>query len=230
MKELKALIKANFEHNDFDTALEMNEVYLEKYAAEKSERSAKAIVAYYRKKAEQETLDDSIEETQTSERAQETSNEVSERGAFQSEVKPKKPTDAQTPTNVLDLRLAFNKQIGKAWIFNALANNASWLDEYCVVREYWELKSDEEQVRALDVFITRDEILKPSGFSSLADAQKAAKDAGLKTYREHGKFDNSRSGYPVGEKYCYVGSMKIRDAFNWYGKREDNGITSFKKI
>ena len=49
---LKAAIKANFENNEFTTAMELNKDLFQQYEVVAGKRSLSALVSAYRKKAE----------------------------------------------------------------------------------------------------------------------------------------------------------------------------------
>ena len=51
------------------------------------------------------------------------------------------------------------------------------------------------------------------GYERWNDARATANANGIKSYRKPGNFDLSHHGFPVGEEYCCVSVMRIRDAF-----------------
>lgn len=236
MKELKAQIKANFENNEFETAMELNKDLLAEYETLKGKRGVSALVSYYKKQAEKnapvETPTEEVE-APISEPAEETPaepTEVAEETPTTEDV-TETPADVTEPTSeAKEFKFTLYKDVDKEALQKALDANCKEMEDFCVIKEYWELKSDDETIQTLDMFVDRDpNTLRACGFKTRSEASEAAKKAGLASFRKKGYFDNSKEGLPVGEAYCFVGAMKIGEALAKYMNRK-NGIKEIKCI
>lgn len=232
MKELKAQIKANFENNEFATAMELNKDLLAEYETLKGKRGVSALVSYYKKQAEKnDTLDDteeveapiveythaehteSVEETPTTEDVTET------------------PADVTEPTiEPKDFKFSLYKEVDVDTLQKAIDADCKEMKDFCVIKEYWEQKSDTEVIRSTDMYVDRDPVtLQAQGFATWDDASLAAKNVGLVSYRKKGDFGLSEEGFPVGEVYCKVTVMYIGKALVKFMNRK-NGIKEIKCI
>lgn len=117
-EKLKATIKANFENNDFETAMVVNKELFVKYEAEAGKRSLTSIINYYRKKAEDAQECESIQGKSVEEQKDE-------------------GTDYKFETReaILDLE---NVKI-------LLESDNKALKRYCIVKEEFKQISDTEQ-------------------------------------------------------------------------------------
>lgn len=214
VKEIKAAIKANFESLSFESAMEANKDLLAEYTNIKGERSAKAIVSYYRRK---ESTPAEVTEEPTS-NVEEQSISAEEVGSIEDVVAP-------------SFQFKIGEEIESSELVAAIENKDEALNKFCVVREYFEQVSDSETINKVEMFVERNEevIDNGDGWTRWDDASAAAKDKGLNSYRKPGNFDLSLECLPVGEVYCKVTVMRISDALNKFYNRK-NGIKCAKDI
>lgn len=236
MKELKAQIKANFENNEFETAMELNKDLLAEYETLKGKRGVSALVSYYKKQAEKNApVETPIEEVEAS-----ISEQVEETPAEPTEVAEETPTTEdviETPADVTEptseakeFKFTLYKAVDPVTLQKAIDADCKEMKDFCVIKEYWEQKSDYEVIRSTDMYVDRDPItLQVKGFATWDDASLAAKNVGLVSYRKKGDFSLSEEGFPVGEVYCKVTVMYIGKALSKFMNRV-NGIKEIKCI
>lgn len=215
MKELKAQIKANFENNEFATAMELNKDLLAEYETLKGKRGVSALVSYYKKQAEKNAT------------PAETETEEVEAPIVDEET----PADVTEPTSEpKDFKFSLYKEVDVETLQKAIDADCKEMKDFCVIKEYWEQKSDTEVIRSTDMFVDRDPVtLQAKGFATWDDASLAAKNVGLVSYRKKGDFGLSEEGFPVGEVYCKVTVMYIGKALAKFMNRM-NGIKEIKCI
>ena len=236
MKELKAQIKANFENNEFETAMELNKDLLAEYETLKGKRGVSALVSYYKNQAEK----NSPVETPTEEVEAPISEPVEETPAEPTEVEEETPTTedvTETPADVTEptsdakeFKFTLYKAVDPVTLQKAIDADCKEMKDFCVIKEYWEQKSDDEVISSTDMFVDRDPVtLQAKGFATWDDASLAAKNVGLVSYRKKGDFGLSEEGFPVGEVYCKVTVMYIGKALAKFMNRK-NGIKEIKCI
>lgn len=217
-KDLKNAIKANFERLSFESAMEANNQLLAEYETMKGKRGVSAIVAYYKK---QSLKDEVVEETPApAEEEQVNDQDV----VVEKSVNETEPVSEEVPN------VSLYKSLTNEMIDNALENGGEELNEWCIIKEYWEQKSDTEVVRSVEMFVGRDpETKKTKGWNKWDDANNAAKGAGISSFRKKGDLSLSEEGYPIGEAVCMVRMARIGEALTKF-KNRSNGIKEIKVI
>ena len=82
------------------------------------------------------------------------------------------------------------------------------LNQFCIIHEFFKRVSDTETVRYTKMYVKAD----GEGWKLYDEGSAAAKEAGIKSYRKLGYFDQSNDGFPVGEEYSQVTVMRIKKA------------------
>ena len=82
------------------------------------------------------------------------------------------------------------------------------LNKFCIIHEFFKRVSDTETVRYTKMYVKAD----GEGWKLYDEGSAAAKEAGIKSYRKLGYFDQSNDGFPVGEEYSQVTVMRIKKA------------------
>ena len=200
-EDLKAAIKANFENNEFATAMELNKDLFAQYEEAAGKRSLTAIVAAYRKKA---GATEAVEEETNLEPA-----EVEEA-----------PTPAEEPAQEEpDYQFAADEEreatLDQNEVIAMLESGNKSLKRYCIVKEEFKQVSDTEQ------FIQTTMIVKPDGFGWENFKDVMSKLGGKKgiTERKAGSFWKSKMGMPVGEEITKWTIWKIDEALREYAFR-----------
>lgn len=193
-EDLKAAIKANFESNEFATAMELNKDLFKQYEEVAGKRSLNAIITYYRvKNAETEQPEGKVaEEVVNTEATQEPDYEFEMNG----------DREAELDTNEV---IAMLESGNKA------------LRRYCIVKEEFKQVSDTEQ------FIQTKMIVKQDGFGWEAFSEVVRKLGGKKgiTERKAGSFWKSEMGLPVGEEITKWTIWRIDEALRKFAFRQN---------
>lgn len=199
-EDLKAAIKANFENNEFATAMELNKDLFVQYEDAAGKRSLVAIVTYYRKKAEeaQEPAEEPIKTEETS-----TPNE-----------EPAKEEEPEREFEMNEDRESFLSIDDAKSLLESMNKS---LKRYCIVKEEFKQVSDTEQ------FIQTTMIVKPDGFGWENFREVMSKLGGKKgiTERKAGSFWKSKMGLPVGEEITKWTIWKIDEALREYAFRHN---------
>lgn len=202
-EDLKAAIKANFENNEFATAMELNKDLFAQYEEVAGKRSLTAIVAAYRKKAG--------------------ATEVVEEEA---NLEPAEVEEAPTPTEEPaqeepDYQFAADEEreatLDQNEVIAMLESGNKSLKRYCIVKEEFKQVSDTER------FIQTTMIVKPDGFGWENFKDVMSKLGGKKgiTERKAGSFWKSKMGLPVGEEITKWTIWKIDEALREYAFRQN---------
>jgi len=202
-EDLKAAIKANFENNEFATAMELNKDLFQEYENAAGKRSLAALVGHYRKKAGATEV---VEEETNLEPA-----EVEEA-----------PTPAEEPAQEEpDYQFAADEEreatLDQNEVIAMLESGNKSLKRYCIVKEEFKQVSDTEQ------FIQTTMIVKPDGFGWENFKDVMSKLGGKKgiTERKAGSFWKSKMGLPVGEEITKWTIWKIDEALREYAFRQN---------
>ena len=193
-EDLKAAIKANFESNEFATAMELNKDLFKQYEEVAGKRSLNSIITYYRvKNAEAEQPEEKVtEEVANTEATQEPDYEFE----MNEERESKLDIDAVIPM---------------------LESGNKALRRYCIVKEEFKQVSDTEQ------FIQTKMIVKPDGFGWETFSEVVRKLGGKKgiTERKAGSFWKSEMGLPVGEEITKWTIWRIDEALRKFAFRQN---------
>ena len=225
VNEIKNQIKVNFESMAFDEAMSANAELFKEYEEAKGKRSLAALVSYYRSKAkatiaiepeenlapaEPETIEEPADEIPAEEPVNEPANE--------------QPA-GDTPEEPYTFDVTSDGHISVEHIKSLIDSEHSIINKFCVIREYFKQESDTETIRNTRMFVKND----GDGYDRWNDARATANANGIKSYRKPGNFDLSHDGFPVGEEYCCVSVMRIKDAIQKYLFDRD-GATRIAKV
>jgi hypothetical protein len=213
VNEIKNQIKVNFESMTFEAALSANAELFKEYEEVKGKRSLTALISYYRTKANATVAIEPEENLEP----------VNEPEAIEPEPE-NEPVDEPEPTNdeaetepateepyTFDVT-AETGHISREHIQSLIDSEHSIINKFCVIREYFKQESDTQTIRNTRMFVKND----GDGYERWNDARATANANGIKSYRKPGNFDLSHDGFPVGEEYCCVSVMRIKDAFQKY--------------
>lgn len=200
VNELKNQIKANFESMNFDEAMTANEDIFKQYEEIKGKRSLAALVGYYRTKANA-TIDIEDEANLA---------QVDDEQEHPIENEPE-PQVEQEPTNedTYTFTVSGTGTFSRDNIQSLIDSENPIVNKFCVIMEYFKHESDFHTIRKTRMFVQNN----GDGYERWNDARATANANGIKSYRKPGNFDLSHHGFPVGEEYCCVSVMRIRDAF-----------------
>lgn len=98
------------------------------------------------------------------------------------------------------------------------------LNQFCIIHEFFKRVSDTETVRYTKMYVKAD----GEGWKLYDEGSAAAKEAGIKSYRKLGYFDQSNDGFPVGEEYSQVTVMRIKKALEKFVLGR-TGVTAVEK-
>lgn len=199
-EELKAAIKANFENNEFATAMGLNDSLLQEYETVAGKRSAAAIVSYYRKKSGEAPAEP---ETITSEEVGKVEDILP--------AEEKKEEKVEVPARRFALDEVFNLNDIK----ELLESENPALSLYCITKEEFEQVSDEEERIKTTMYVKPDGL----GWEKASEVSQLLKDNDLKSFRKPGSFYNSNAGLPVGEVYVKYTMYKVGDALQRFAFR-----------
>ena len=199
VNEVKNQIKVNFESMTFGAAMSANAELFKEYEEAKGKRSLTSLISYYRSKANVTVAVEPEENLAPAKPEPETGNEpVNET--------PAEPEAEEPYTFDVSSELG---HISRENIQSLIDCDHSILNKFCVVREYFKQESDFRTIRNTRMFVKND----GDGYERWNDARATANANGIKSYRKPGNFDLSQDGFPVGEEYCSVSVMRIKDAF-----------------
>lgn len=200
VNEVKNQIKANFESMNFDEAMTANADLFKQYEEIKGKRSLAALVGYYRTKANATIAieDEANLAPVEDEPEQPIENEP-------------EPTAEPEPTNEepYTFNVSGTGTFSRDNIQSLIDSENPIVNKFCVIREYFKQESDFHTIRNTRMFVQNN----GDGYERWNDARATANANGIKSYRKPGNFDLSKDGFPVGEEYCCVSVMRIRDAF-----------------
>lgn len=213
--ELKAVIKANFENNEFETAMELNKELFQQYEAEAGKRSLASLISYYRKKVDSVTsVEENVPQSMDAEAI--SSEQVGEIAEIFSD-EQKKPKEAVKETEEPTHQFSLDSDFDIHKIEELLKSENKALRFYCITKEEFRQVSDEEQYIHSDMFIKQDGY----GWDKMSDVNNEIKDRDLKSYRKPGSFYNSQKGLPVGEIYVKYTIYKVKDALERFAFRNN---------
>ena len=205
-EDLKAAIKANFENNEFATAMELNKDLFQEYENVAGKRSLSSIVSFYKKKSES-----AVEEVSVT--SEEVGNVEDILSPAQEESKEEEKTDVPEFRFIADDKDEAPLDINDAKDIIEKGNRC--LDKYCIVKEYFKQESDTEQKVSTIMYVNSDGY----GWRSFGDATKALGGKKGITERVAGSFWKSNIGIPVGEEITKWTVFKIGDAIRQYAFR-----------
>jgi hypothetical protein len=213
VNELKTQIKVNFESMAFDEAMSANAELFKEYEEAKGKRSLTALVSYYRTKANATVAiepEENLEPVSESEAAEpETPAETVEAPTEEKPANEPEQTGEQAEEPYTFDVAAESGHLSEDHIKSLIDSEHSIVNKFCVIREYFKQESDTQTIRNTRMFVKND----GDGYERWNDARATANANGIKSYRKPGNFDLSRDGFPVGEEYCCVSVMRIKDAF-----------------
>ena len=221
VNDLKNQIKVNFESMAFDEAMSANAELFKEYEEAKGKRSLTALVSYYRSKANA-TVAIEPEENLAPAEAESPEPETSDPAETPTE---EVPTEEPANEEPYFFDVTADGHLSEENIKSLIDSEHSIVNKFCVIREYFKQESDTETVRNTRMFVKND----GDGYERWNDARATANANGIKSYRKPGNFDLSRDGFPVGEEYCCVSVMRIRDAFQKY-LFDREGVTKVAKV
>lgn len=221
VNELKNQIKVNFESMAFDEAMSANAELFKEYEEAKGKRSLTALVSYYRSKANA-TVAIEPEENLAHAEAESPEPETSDPAETPTE---EVPTEEPANEEPYFFDVTADGHLSEENIKSLIDSEHSIVNKFCVIREYFKQESDTETIRNTRMFVKND----GDGYERWNDARATANANGIKSYRKPGNFDLSRDGFPVGEEYCCVSVMRIRDAFQKY-LFDREGVTKVAKV
>lgn len=212
-EDLKAAIKANFENNEFATAMELNKDLFQEYENAVGKRSLAALVGHYRKKA---GATEAIEEESNLAPVEEGSITSEEVGNVEDilGIPAEEPQKEEEPEYQFDIENGF-LDIDKMRELTENGNKS--LNRYCIVKEEFKQVSDTEQ------FIQTTMIVKEDGLGWEGFGEVCAKLGGKKgiTSRKAGSFWKSECGLPVGEEITKWTIFKVGEALRKYTFRHN---------
>lgn len=200
LNELKNQMKANFESMNFDEAMTANADLFKQYEEIKGKRSLAALVGYYRTKANDTiAIDDEDNIAQVEDEPEQPIEKEPEPTA-----EPEHTSEEQYTFDVSGIGIFSSEGIKYL-----IDSECPIVNKFCVIREYFKQESDTQTIRNTRMFVQNN----GDGYERWNDARATANANGIKSYRKPGNFDLSKDGFPVGEEYCSVSVMRIRDAF-----------------
>lgn len=212
-EDLKAAIKANFENNEFATAMELNKDLFQEYENVAGKRSLAALVSFYRKKA---GVTESIEQ----EGNQTPVEEVEKVEEVVAEEPQKK---IEEPEYQFDCNEELDAVIDVDEIRELLDKGNKALNRYCIVKEYFNQVSDTERKISTVMLVKSDGF----GWESFGEVVKALGGKKGKTIRTAGSFWKSSCGLPVGEEIIKWTVFKVGDALRQFAFRQNDSAIRF---
>lgn len=200
VNELKNQIKANFESMNFDEAMTANEDLFKQYEEIKGKRSIAALVGYYRTKANATiAIEDEANLVQVDDEQEQ---------PIENEPEPQVEQE-HTNEEPYTFNVSGTGTFSRDNIQSLIDSENPIVNKFCVIMEYFKQESDFHTIRKTRMFVKNN----GDGYERWNDARATANANGIKSYRKPGNFDLSHHGFPVGEEYCCVSVMRIRDAF-----------------
>lgn len=205
-EELKAAIKANFESNEFDVAMGLNDSLMQEYAEVAGKRSLASLVSYYRKKA---GATEAVE-------AEENLSPAEETTAVASEEEPDYEFNVGDREAEIDLEK----------VKEMLESENKALKRYCIIKEEYKLVSD------FHTFIQTTMIVKPDGFGWENFKEVVERLGGKKgiTERKDGSLWKSEYGLPVGEEITRWTIWKMDEALRKFAFRGNDNMSTLRKV
>lgn len=208
-EDLKAAIKANFENNEFATAMELNKDLFQEYENVAGKRSLTALVSFYRKKA---GTTESIEQEENLTPVEEV-EKVEEVTAEE----PQKEEKIEEPEYQFDCNEELDAVIDVDEIRELLDKGNKALNRYCIVKEYFKQVSDTERKISTTMLVKADGF----GWETFGEVVKALGGKKGKTERVAGSFWKSGCGLPVGEEIKKWTVFKVGDALRQFAFRQN---------
>ena len=208
-EDLKAAIKANFENNEFATAMELNKDLFQEYENVAGKRSLTALVSFYRKKA---GATESIEQEENLTPVEEV-EKVEEVTAEE----PQKEEKIEEPEYQFDCNEELDAVIDVDEIRELLDKGNKALNRYCIVKEYFKQVSDTERKISTTMLVKADGF----GWETFGEVVKALGGKKGKTERVAGSFWKSGCGLPVGEEIKKWTVFKVGDALRQFAFRQN---------
>ena len=213
-ENLKAAIKANFENNEFATAMELNKDLFQEYENIAGKRSLTALVCHYRKKAGAAEVAEPEENLVPVEEVTITNEEV---GKVENILPVEEPKEENEPEYQFDCNEEQDAIIDVEEIKELLENGNKALKRYCIVKEYFNQVSDTERKISTTMLVKSDGF----GWESFGEVVKALGGKKGKTIRTAGSFWKSECGLPVGEEITKWTVFKIGDALRQFAFRKN---------
>lgn len=211
-EDLKAAIKANFENNEFATAMELNKDLFQEYENAAGKRSLAALVGHYRKKA---GATEAIEEEENLAPVEEVTITNEEAGSVEDILPAEEPKEEEEPEYQFDCNEELDAIIDVEEIRELLEKGNKALNRYCIVKEYFKQESDTERKISTTMFVKSDGL----GWESFGEVTKALGGKKGKTVRVAGSFWKSSCGLPVGEEITKWTVFKVGDALRQFAFR-----------
>lgn len=188
---LKAAIKANFENNEFATAMEQNKDLFAQYEKVAGKRSLTSLISYYRKKAEEIPVQKEVE------------------------------VEEQTAKNEPDYEFEMNEErestLDIMQVNSMLETGNKALKRYCIVKEEFKQLSDTEQFIQTTMIVKPDGF----GWETFNEVVEKLGGKKCITERKAGVFWKSEMGLPVGEEITKWTIWKIDEALRKYAFRQN---------
>ena len=219
-EDLKAAIKANFENNEFATAMELNKDLFAQYEEVAGKRSLTAIVAAYRKKAGATEVVEAEESLAPVEEVTITNEEV---GKVEDILPVEEPKEEEEPEYQFDCNEELDAIIDVDEISELLEKGNKALNRYCIVKEYFNQVSDTERKISTTMLVKSDGF----GWESFGEVVKALGGKKGKTIRTAGSFWKSGCGLPVGEEITKWTVFKIGDALRQFAFRQNDSAIKY---
>lgn len=114
----------------------------------------------------------------------------------------------EEPVKAEEFKFAIDQCFNLEEIQKLVESGQPIINQFCVIHEFFKRVSDTETQRYTFMFVKSD----GEGWKLYDEGSAAAKDAGFKSYRKLGYFDQSNDGFPVGEEYSQITVMRIKKA------------------
>ena len=213
-EDLKAAIKANFENNEFATAMELNKELFQEYENAAGKRSLASLVGHYRKKAGATEAIEQEENLATVEEVTITNEEV---GNVEDILPVEEPKEYKEPEYQFDCNEELDAIIDVEEIKELLEKGNKALNRYCIVKEYFHQVSDTERKISTTMLVKSDGF----GWESFGEVVKALGGKKGKVTRTAGSFSKSECGLPVGEEITKWTVFKVGDALRQFAFRQN---------
>ena len=213
-EDLKAAIKANFENNEFATAMELNKDLFQEYENIAGKRSLTALVGHYRKKSGAAEVVEAEESHAPVEEVTITNEEV---GNVEDILPIEKPKEEEEAEYQFDCNEEQDAIIDVEEIKELLEKGNKALNRYCIVKEYFNQVSDTECKISTTMLVKSDGF----GWESFGEVVKALGGKKGKTIRTAGSFWKSKCGLPVGEEITKWTVFKVGDALRQFVFRKN---------
>lgn len=219
-EDLKAAIKANFENNEFATAMELNKDLFQEYENVAGKRSLTALVGHYRKKAGATEVVEAEESPAPVEEVTITNEEV---GKVEDILPVEEPKEEEEPEYQFDCNEELDAIIDVDEISELLEKGNKALNRYCIVKEYFNQVSDTERKISTTMLVKSDGF----GWESFGEVVKALGGKKGKTVRVAGSFWKSSCGRPVGEEITKWTVFKVGDALRQFAFRQNDSAIKY---